>query len=155
LPSEPWQLKSGKTRELGLSSLASGGSGGGSISSSSTLANKLQNRVEDGVTSGGSASTGIATGLTTSTGTGIAAGSSVRDEDGPFTVQVSNREGQLVLLNLELKLANSLVNDEGLGGGIEFADLALADVKSVWKIVSVRDGDLEREGIWEETYCRQ
>jgi hypothetical protein len=98
-------------------------SGGGSspVGICSTLANKLEDGVKDGVAGSRGRASSITAGSTIS-------GSGYGDEDGPFAIEISDRECKLILLDLELKLANGFVNDEGTSRSIELANLSLADV---------------------------
>jgi hypothetical protein len=151
-----WTVAARDPRGMGRlsSSIASSRRG---ISGSSTLSNELEDRVKDAVTSCGSR-TGLAASLAASFATSFAtsltaSGSGIGDKDAPFTVEVSDSKSQLVLLDLKLQLADGLVDDESVGRGIKLADLALADVKSVWEGVLVQSWKAcERKG---GTYCRQ
>lgn len=117
-----------KPRGLLSSSLPSGSS---LISCSSTLANKLENRVKNAVASRRCSTASLGTSFSANIATRTTASSGSRDEDAPLAVQVSDCESQLVLLGLELELANGLIDDESVGCRIELADLAFADVESV------------------------
>ena len=56
-------------------------------------------------------------------------GACLGKEDGPLAVEVGDGQGQLVLVGLELELADVVADDEGVGLGAEPANLALADVQ--------------------------
>lgn len=66
-------------------------------------------------------------------GRGRGSRSSHGDEDAPFAVHVLGLDEELVLVGLELLLAEGGIDDEGAGLGAEAADGALADVEGVWR----------------------
>ena len=98
-------------------------------------------------------------GLVTARSTTRGTTRSTRDEDAPLAVHVVYCERQLILLDLELELADAGADDEGVGVRAELANLALAYVEcicdsSVRLLLSRMSPMKEAQGSGGATYFR-
>lgn len=110
----------------------------------SALSDEFEHGVEDTVASSRSVCASITTSFSSSAASGTVSGtrSCDRNKDSPLSVQVGDSEGQLILLDFELELADGVIDDECVGSDVKLADLTLADVECVWGLQSASASNL-------------
>lgn len=110
----------------------------------SALSDEFEHGVEDAVASSRSVCASVTTSFSSTAASGTVSGtrSCDRNKDSPLSVQVGDSEGQLILLDFELELADSVIDDECVGSDVKLADLTLADVECVWGLQSASASNL-------------
>lgn len=114
----------------------------------SALSDEFEHGVEDAVASSRSVCASVTTSFSSSAASGTVSGtvsgtrSCDRNKDSPLSVQVGDSEGQLILLDFELELADGVIDDECVGSDVKLADLTLADVECVWGLQSASASNL-------------